>query len=263
MAEIAVGRGRLALQPRRAKGRPREEGRGQGAAAVRGAAARDPGRRSADRQRLDPRNKYDGYRLLIAVGDGVATAWTRNGKDWSDKFKALVKAAAKLPAGCLIDGEAVALDDQGRPSFQLLQSTLKDRRREPRLLRLRPAGRPRRGHPQAPQPRAQGAARGAARRRRAADPLWRSCRRPRRSPVRRRSASRAAKGSSRRRPSAPYRGTRTRDWLKIKCIQRQEFVIVGWSESDKRRGFRSLLLRRRRAASCAMPARSGPASTPG
>jgi bifunctional non-homologous end joining protein LigD len=42
--------------------------------------------------------------------------------------------------------------------------------------------------------------------------------------------------------SAPYRGTRTRCWLKVKCIQRQEFVIVGWSESDKRRGFRSLLL---------------------
>ena len=41
---------------------------------------------------------------------------------------------------------------------------------------------------------------------------------------------------------APYRDGRTRDWLKIKCIQRQEFVIVGWSESDKRRGFRSLLL---------------------
>jgi bifunctional non-homologous end joining protein LigD len=42
--------------------------------------------------------------------------------------------------------------------------------------------------------------------------------------------------------SAPYSGTRTRNWLKIKCIQRQEFVIVGWSESDKRIGFRSLLL---------------------
>ena len=41
---------------------------------------------------------------------------------------------------------------------------------------------------------------------------------------------------------APYRGTRTRCWLKVKCIQRQEFVIVGWSESDKRMGFRSLLL---------------------
>src|SRR5207302_8904444 len=45
-----------------------------------------------------------------------------------------------------------------------------------------------------------------------------------------------------KRADAPYRGTRTRCWLKVKCIQRQEFVIVGWSESDKRRGFRSLLL---------------------
>src|SRR3954449_12258388 len=69
--------------------------------------------------------KYDGYRLLISVGDGVATAWTRKGLDWSDKFKALVKAATRLAAGCLIDGEAVALDEKGRPSFQLLQSTLK------------------------------------------------------------------------------------------------------------------------------------------
>src|SRR6185437_82608 len=42
--------------------------------------------------------------------------------------------------------------------------------------------------------------------------------------------------------SCPYKGTRTRNWLKIKCIERQEFVIVGWSESDKRIGFRSLLL---------------------
>jgi bifunctional non-homologous end joining protein LigD len=42
--------------------------------------------------------------------------------------------------------------------------------------------------------------------------------------------------------NAPYKGTRSRNWLKIKCIQRQEFVIVGWSESDKRIGFRSLLL---------------------
>src|SRR4051812_6932003 len=72
--------------------------------------------------------KYDGYRLLLAVGEGVATAWTRNGKDWSDKFKALVKAASRLPAGCLVDGEAVAIDENGKPSFQLLQSTLKEQK---------------------------------------------------------------------------------------------------------------------------------------
>ncbi len=42
--------------------------------------------------------------------------------------------------------------------------------------------------------------------------------------------------------SATYVGARSRNWLKVKCIQRQEFVIIGWSESDKRLGFRSLLL---------------------
>jgi bifunctional non-homologous end joining protein LigD len=46
-----------------------------------------------------------------------------------------------------------------------------------------------------------------------------------------------------KRADAPYRGTRSKAWLKIKCTHRQEFVIVGWSPSDKaRRGFRSLLL---------------------
>ena len=55
-----------------------------------------------------------------------ATAWTRNGKDWSDKFKALVKAASRRPVRRPIDGEAVAIDDNGKPSFQFLQSDLKD-----------------------------------------------------------------------------------------------------------------------------------------
>ena len=42
---------------------------------------------------------------------------------------------------------------------------------------------------------------------------------------------------------APYRDARTKNWLKVKCTLRQEFVIIGWSESDKKgRGFRSLLL---------------------
>ena len=58
----------------------------------------------------------------------------------------------------------------------------------------------------------------------------------------RRSANTGGEGIISKKASATYSGTRTRNWLKIKCIQRQEFVIVGWSESDKRRGFRSLLL---------------------
>src|SRR3982751_504548 len=186
--------------------------------------------------------KYDGYRLLLAVGDGVATAWTRNGKDWSDKFKTLVKAASKLPGGCLIDGEAVALDEHGRPNFQLLQSTLKDQRganlafyafdllvdrgedikklpnivRKDRLASLL-AG--------VPPPIIYGdhiVGRGE-------DMLKEVC-------------MLGGEGIVSKKASATYSGTRTRSWLKVKCIQRQEFVIVGWSESDKRIGFRSLLL---------------------
>ena len=41
---------------------------------------------------------------------------------------------------------------------------------------------------------------------------------------------------------APYRSGRTKAWLKIKCTRRQEFIIIGWTPSDKSRGFRSLLL---------------------
>jgi bifunctional non-homologous end joining protein LigD len=186
--------------------------------------------------------KYDGYRLLLAVGDGVATAWTRNGKDWSDKFKALAKAAAHLPAGCLIDGEAVALDDKGKPSFQLLQSTLKDGKganlafyafdlivdrgedikklsnveRKARLAALLEA---------APPPIVYGdhvIGKGEA--------LFTEV------------CKHAGEGVVSKKADAPYRNGRTRNWLKVKCIQRQEFVIVGWSDSDKRQGFRSLLL---------------------
>jgi bifunctional non-homologous end joining protein LigD len=186
--------------------------------------------------------KYDGYRLLIATGEGVATAWTRNGKDWSDKFKALAKAGATLPAGCLIDGEAVALDDNGNPSFQLLQSTLKDSKGANLafyafdLLIDR-------GEDIRALPNIERKERLAALLKGVAPPILYGdhvigkgealfdavCKQK-------------GEGIISKKASAPYRGTRSRCWLKVKCIQRQEFVIIGWAESDKRRGFRSLLL---------------------
>jgi bifunctional non-homologous end joining protein LigD len=42
--------------------------------------------------------------------------------------------------------------------------------------------------------------------------------------------------------SSLYRGERTHAWVKVKCTRRQEFVIGGWTPSEKRTGFRSLLL---------------------
>src|SRR5438874_1015596 len=186
--------------------------------------------------------KYDGYRLELAVGDGVATAWTRKGLDWSDKFKALVKAAARLPAGCLIDGEAVAIGDEGKPSFQLLQATLKDQKAANLVfyafdLLID------RGEDIRRLPNIERKERLAALLQGALPPiLYGDHVIGRGEALFKQVCKQGGEGIISKKASAPYRGTRTRDWLKIKCIQRQEFIIAGWSESDKRKGFRSLLL---------------------
>ena len=49
------------------------------------------------------------------------------GLDWTDKFRGIVEAAADLPAGCLLDGEIVALDDKGKPDFSALQASAQGR----------------------------------------------------------------------------------------------------------------------------------------
>jgi bifunctional non-homologous end joining protein LigD len=186
--------------------------------------------------------KYDGYRLLLAVGEGVATAWTRNGKDWSDKFKALVKSAARLPAGCLIDGEAVAIDDNGKPSFQLLQATLKDQKGANLVfyafdLLID------RGEDIRKLPNIERKERLAALLKGVNPPiLYGDHIIGRGEEMFAAVCKQGGEGIVSKKASAAYSGTRTRNWLKVKCVQRQEFVIVGWSDSDKRRGFRSLLL---------------------
>jgi bifunctional non-homologous end joining protein LigD len=186
--------------------------------------------------------KYDGYRLELAVGDGVATAWTRNGKDWSDKFKALVKVAAKLPAGCLIDGEAVAIDQEGKPSFQLLQSTLKDQRGA-NLVFYAFDLLVDRGEDIKKLPNIVRKDRLASLLAGTSGPILYGDHIVGRGEEMFEAVCKSGgEGIVSKKASATYQGTRTRNWLKIKCIQRQEFVIVGWSESDKRIGFRSLLL---------------------
>ena len=72
--------------------------------------------------------KFDGYRLQLRVEDGKATLRTRKGLDWTAKFAAIAKQAAKLPDG-MIDGEACALDAHGAPDFPALQAALSEGRR--------------------------------------------------------------------------------------------------------------------------------------
>jgi len=65
--------------------------------------------------------KLDGYRA-IAVKNDSAALWSRRKKSLSKKFPYIVEALAGLPEGTVVDGELVALDDRGRPEFNLLQN---------------------------------------------------------------------------------------------------------------------------------------------
>jgi bifunctional non-homologous end joining protein LigD len=66
--------------------------------------------------------KLDGYRVLAARAKGEQRLLTRNGNDCAAGFPEIVRAIAALPFDRLVlDGEVVALGDDGRPSFQRLQ----------------------------------------------------------------------------------------------------------------------------------------------
>ncbi|WP_225941257.1 DNA ligase D [Sphingopyxis sp. OAS728] len=186
--------------------------------------------------------KYDGYRLLVAVGGAEARAFTRSGLDWSERFEPLLAEAARLKVrSALVDGEAVVLDSDGRSNFQSLQNALKSSpdlidffafdlleldgedltalpltERKARLAALLPK---------------------ASKRIRFSDHIEGSGEKLLAS-----FCAAGLEGVISKRAEARYIGSRSGSWLKTKCIKRQEFVIVGWTPSDTSRSFRSLML---------------------
>ncbi len=65
--------------------------------------------------------KFDGYRVLVLKDTGV-TVLSRRGNNLTDQFPMLSAACANLPDGTVLDGEIVALDENGQPSFNALQN---------------------------------------------------------------------------------------------------------------------------------------------
>jgi bifunctional non-homologous end joining protein LigD len=66
--------------------------------------------------------KLDGYRAIAFRFGGRVHLRSRNDKDFSQRYSAVARALESLPDETVIDGEIVALDESGRPSFSALQN---------------------------------------------------------------------------------------------------------------------------------------------
>lgn len=189
--------------------------------------------------------KYDGYRLLARKEGGDIRLLTRNGNDWTHKLEPLqaALAGAGLPDGWY-DGEIVVHNAQERPDFGLLQQAFDGKRTkdivffvfdapylggedlrelplEQRRVRLEAALEHIDGETvrlstvlQAPPEQVLSAA-----------------------------CEMGLEGVIGKRRDSTYTGRRSRDWIKLKCAQRQEFVIGGYTDPQgSRTGIGSLLL---------------------
>jgi len=182
--------------------------------------------------------KWDGYRVEAVVRDGKARLWTRNRGDAARYFPDLAAATTTWIEAreAIVDGEVVALDEAGRPSFALLQAragfqqrrdvtvpiayqlfdllfidgeSLLDQPLEVRKVRLREVLRE---HPMVPY-RGHVEADGEA--------LFDSVK-----------AEGLEGVMAKQRASRYEAGRRSRAWLKIKNRPEQEFVVAGWEPGN-------------------------------
>jgi bifunctional non-homologous end joining protein LigD len=178
--------------------------------------------------------KFDGYRVQARIDGGKVRLLTRRGLNWTDKFSAIADALKKLPCKTgLIDGEIVVEAKNGVSSFSALQQALKegaDKRmifyafdlmhldgadltslplaaRKDALERL-VAKLPARGTVRFSHSIGQ----------RGPELLKQAC-------------GMGLEGIISKRADVPYHSGRGYDWIKTKCSDRQEFVIVGFNPS--------------------------------
>jgi bifunctional non-homologous end joining protein LigD len=186
--------------------------------------------------------KYDGYRFVALRQNRRVRIVSRNGVDWTGKLPALRDALLALPCrDCIVDGELVAYDDAGHSRFDLLQQRFGEggelRAAVFDLLHL--DGSDLRGEAQDTRKAAlQKLLKGAPL------PLQLSETMLGDGPAAAAAACRLGlEGIVSKSRLAPYREGRGGAWLKVKCVQSDEFVVIGYTPGQgARAALGSLLL---------------------
>ena len=189
--------------------------------------------------------KFDGYRVLARLERGQVRLLTRNGHDWTRKLRGLARSVGALQLGrAWLDGEIVVLEEHGVPAFQQLQNAFESSATEAivyyvfDLLHHD-------GEDLRPLPLSQ------RRERLQAVLVDHDDPRIRLSEAFELDASELLKAACRmrmegligKRLDAAYASGRSTGWIKLKCTERQEFVIGGYTDpKGSRSGFGSLLL---------------------
>lgn len=186
--------------------------------------------------------KYDGYRIVSYYEDNKVKMLSRNGTDYTKKFNNIAESLTQFKENnFVVDGEVVSFDENGRSDFGLLQNNIKKKNNNFfyvifDLLALN------------------------------GEDLRDLCLEKRKEKLSfllnnvnenilfskhivnegekcfEFAKKNNLEGIMAKKSSSKYLGKRTEDWLKIKCYMRQEFIIIGFTKSEKNEIFSSLLL---------------------
>jgi bifunctional non-homologous end joining protein LigD len=183
-------------------------------------------------------NKFDGYRMLARIDGKKVQLFTRNGHDWTSKLKGVATAVAGLGIGSgWLDGEIVVMSANGVPDFNALQNSIdnaktkdvvyfvfdlpfhdgKDLRQVPLVARRARLQSLFGDEPRETVRFSQAFDVAPAQMLAAACQL-------------------GMEGVIAKLADSPYVSSRTETWLKLKCGQRQEFVVIGYTDRTGARG---------------------------
>ncbi|MBO1538626.1 DNA ligase D [Pseudomonas sp. OA65] len=189
--------------------------------------------------------KFDGYRVMARIENGDVRLLTRNGHDWTHKLPRQAEALAALGLeSAWLDGEMVVANEEGVPDFQALQNAFEAGSSGkiayylfdmPYLngmdLRKVPVQERRAALAAVLEPNESPLLRFSDAFEETPDALLNSA------------CQMRMEGLIGKRVGSAYVSRRSNDWIKLKCKNRQEFVVVGFSDpKGARSAFGALLL---------------------